>query len=170
MKNAVCLIVILGSLSFAAVAAELYKWVDENGVIHYSQMPPENALTEEVEVQEQYPDAEPPPGESIYGEVIEQQKTRRDLEQQREAAEKLKRETHDAEKSRGSQNCSQAIHYLQTLQKQCPVFYDGVGILRAACLRPGYYSYEGERTYVEDDERQKMIVFYSGIVEKCKNQ
>jgi ATPase subunit of ABC transporter with duplicated ATPase domains len=162
--------VILGSLSFSAMAAELYKWVDENGVVHYSQTPPENAQTEEVEVQEQYPDTGPPAGASVYTELIEQQKKRRELEQQREAEEKANQDTRELEAARTVQDCARAIHALDTLRKQCPVFYDGAGFLRAACPRQAYSYYEGERTYVEDAERQELIAFYSAVVEKCGNE
>ena len=50
MKRVACLLAIFGGLSFSAMGTELYKWVDENGVVHYSQMPPENTQTAEVEV------------------------------------------------------------------------------------------------------------------------
>lgn len=170
MKRAACLLAILGGLSFTAMGAELYKWVDENGVVHYSQVPPENTQPAEVEVQETYPEAEAPSGESVYTEVIEQQKTRRELEKQKESFEKLERDALAEDEAQDTQNCARAIHSLDTLQKQCPVFYDGVGILRAACLRQAYYYYEGERTYVEDEERQELITFYSNVVQKCKEQ
>ncbi len=164
-----CFLAVLGSLSFSAMAAELYKWVDENGVVHYSQTPPENAQTSEVEVQQQYPESASPRGESVYSDVIEQQKSRRELEQQREADEELNRKAREQEAASDSQNCARAIHSLNTLRKQCPVFYDGAGFLRAACPRQAYVYYEGERTYVEDAERQELVTFYSAVVEKCRN-
>ena len=164
-----CFLAVLGSLGFSAMAAELYKWVDENGVVHYSQTPPENAQTSGVDVQEQYPEAALPAGESVYSDVIEQQKTRRQLEQQREAEEKANRDAREMEAARGTQDCARAIHALDTLRKQCPVFYDSAGFLRAACPRQAYFYYEGERTYVEDAERQQLITFYSGVVEKCRD-
>lgn len=168
MIKCACFLALLGSLGFSAMAAELYKWVDENGVVHYSQMPPENTQTSEVEVQEQYPEAASPRGESVYSDVIEQQKSRRELEQQRKADEELNRDAREQEAASDSRNCARAIHSLDTLQKQCPVFYDGAGFLRAACPRHGYVYYEGERTYVEDAERQELITFYSAVVEKCR--
>lgn len=170
MKRVACLLAIFGGLSFSAMGTELYKWVDENGVVHYSQMPPENTQPAEVEVQETYPDAEAPPGESVYTEVIEQQKARREIERQKESFEKLERDAIAEDEARDTQNCARAMNSLNTLQKQCPVFYDGVGILRAACLRAGYYFYEGERTYVEDEERQELIDFYANVVKKCEGQ
>lgn len=168
MIRVFCFLAVLGSLGFSAMAAELYKWVDENGVVHYSQTPPENTQTSEVEVQEQYPEAASPRGESVYSDVIEQQKKRRELEQQRKADEALQRDARELEAAGDSQDCARAIHALDTLQKQCPVFYDGAGFLRAACPRHGYVYYEGERTYVEDAERQELIAFYSAVVEKCR--
>lgn len=170
MKRIACLLALLGGLSFAAMGTELYKWVDENGVVHYSQMPPENTQPAEVEVQETYPDAQAPQADNVYAEVIEQQQARRELEQQKETSEKLEREAREEDETRDTQNCARAIHSLDTLQKQCPVFYDGAGFLRAACPRQGYIYYEGERTYIEDEERQKLITFYSDVVQRCKGQ
>lgn len=169
MIKSVCFLALLGSLGLSAMAAELYKWVDENGVVHYSQTPPQNSQTSEVEVQEQYPEAALPRGESVYSDVIEQQKKRRELEQQREAEDALNRDAREQEAASDTQDCARAIHSLDTLRQQCPVFYDGAGFLRAACPRHGYLYYEGERTYVEDAERQELIAFYSAVVEKCKD-
>ncbi len=44
MKNLVLTILLMASLSTWAVAQDVYKWVDENGEVHYSQtLPPERA-------------------------------------------------------------------------------------------------------------------------------
>lgn len=168
MKSAVSLLILLGGLSFAAVGAELYKWVDENGVVHYSQTPPEGHQTSEVEVKEEYSRDPSPAGESVYAETIEQQKARRELERQQKEFERLEREAVENDEAMNTANCTRAMRDLDTLQKQCPVFYDGAGIMRAQCPRSGYYYYEGERTYVEDEKRQELILFYTSVIEKCK--
>lgn len=53
--------------------------VDENGVVHFTDKPPQAQPSTEIEVQDDY--------------------------------------------HSGEGNCSRVIHYLNTLKRQCPVFY-----------------------------------------------
>jgi hypothetical protein len=46
----------------AAAATKMYKWVDENGVVHYSATPAEETKTEEVQIR-------PGPGAGAPGEI-----------------------------------------------------------------------------------------------------
>jgi hypothetical protein len=98
--------------------------------------------------------------------VIEQQRARRELRAKQQEQEAIERKAKQEKESTSEANCSRAIHYLNTLKRQCPVFYDGAGILRAQC--PGYYyAYEGDRTYIEDDERAELIEHYGRLVSEC---
>ena len=46
------LIAALGSLATDAMAAEeIYRWVDENGAVHFGDRPPENAAAEQISIQ-----------------------------------------------------------------------------------------------------------------------
>ena len=158
-------IMLLLFVSFGLDAAEVYKWVDENGVIHYSDHPPQTEQFSEIDVPEGQ--AEETPGEGVYSETVEEARIRREL-RAREKEQALKeRKAEEEKKATSSATCARAIHYLNTLKRQCPVFYDGAGILRAQC--PGWYSfYEGERTYIDDKEREKLIEHYQKTVDQCK--
>jgi hypothetical protein len=169
VKRLVPLAVFLCLASISPALAELYKWVDEDGVVHYSQTPPENRQAAEVEVREDYPDASQPAGENVYADVIAQQAARKAEREKQAEFDRLERDAAAADEAADVRNCAVAVSHLNTLQKQCPVFYDGVGILRAACLNEGYYYYEGERTYIEDEERKELIAFYSDVARKCED-
>ena len=166
MRKSIRSVILLCLLSFTVGASELYKWVDENGVIHFTDTPPPDQQSIEVEVQEFYPEDNADQGEDVYSEVIEQQRTRREARERQQEKEASERKAEQELEAKSEKNCAQAIHYLNSLKKQCPVFYDGAGILRAQC--PGYYyAYEGDRSYIDDDEREKLIKYYTRLVSEC---
>ena len=164
MKGKLWMLTLGCVFSIALGGSELYKWVDENGVVHYTDKPPQDQQSIEVmDVQD-----ETKQGESVYNKVIEQQRTRREYKAQQREQEAVERKAKQAEKSEIQVDCSRAIHYLNILKKQCRVFYDGAGILRDQC--PGYYfAYEGQRSYIDDNERQELIEHYSRIVGDCSD-
>ena len=160
-------VIMLCLLSLTLGGSEIYKWVDENGVVHFTDKPPQNQQSIEVQAQDEYPQVESTPGESVYGDVIEQQRARRELRAKQQEQEAIERKANQEQEATSEANCARAIHYLNTLRRQCPVFYDGAGILRAQC--PGYYyAYEGDRTYIEDDERAELIEHYERLVSECR--
>jgi hypothetical protein len=166
MKKSYWPVILLCSIAFIIGGAEVYKWVDENGVVHFTDKPPRAQPSTEVEVQDDDHTGEAIPGESVYRNLIEQQSARRELRAQQKEQDVTERKARQAEQSKSVANCSRAIHYLNTLKRQCPIFYDGAGILRAQC--PGYFYsfYEGDRTYIEDNEREELIEHYSRIVSR----
>jgi hypothetical protein len=73
MKKSFWPVILLCSIAFSIGGAEVYKWVDENGVAHFTDKPPQTQPSTEVEVQDDYHAGEAIPGESVYRDVIEQQ-------------------------------------------------------------------------------------------------
>lgn len=166
MKKSIWPVFLLSFVAFTLGGSELYKWVDEDGVVHFSDQPPQDRQSMVLDVEEFDQTADSTQKESVYSEVIRQQQARRELRAKQKEREAQEKNAEQEEIARSDANCARAIHYLNTLQRQCPVFYDGAGIMRAQC--PGYYySFEGDRTYIEDDEREELIEHYSSIVENC---
>ncbi len=154
---------LLAVLVCTAQAEELYKWVDENGVVHYSTQPPEDRGATAIELDGSKPES----GDNVYSEAIEAQKQRNEARALEREQDRLTREEKRQSQLISDENCGRAIHYMAILRKQCPVFYDGAGFLRDQC--PGiYYAYAGERSYIDDDERQRLIDHYSEIVDMCR--
>ena len=154
------------ALTLVAEAGDLYKWVDENGVVHYSQTPPPDTESSAIEVQEYYV-APPTAGDSVYADAIEQQAARKEERLRLKEEQKAEREAREREEATSREACARAIHYLSVLDKQCPVFYDAAGILRAQCP-PYYYAVEGERSYIDDNERQELVRYYLKRVFECR--
>ena len=55
LKNFFILVIFLGLLPLATQAA-IYKWVDEDGKVHYSQQKPQNIKTEKIKVNTRTPE------------------------------------------------------------------------------------------------------------------
>jgi hypothetical protein len=164
---------VLAFLSFApSVCAEVYKWVDENGVVHYTERPPERDVqSQELAVQTtpgtRALDAETAEPERVtpwYEQWLVEQRERRLTEKQaREAASEDK----GREQAQMLEKCVQARQRLKVLETPCRVFFDGRGVLRNWCRYETTYAYPGEFRFLEDDERQNMIRHYLKQAEEC---
>jgi len=51
MKKACLLLVALAAIGTTSAHAEVYKWIDEDGNVHFTDTPPPNQETEEVRIQ-----------------------------------------------------------------------------------------------------------------------
>ena len=152
--------------------ADVYKWVDENGVVHFSDSPPESTKSESIEPQKlELPSPaetqSAPDGEGVYDRAIEDTRAWLEKHNENRARTREEREAREKAELTSAENCAKAIHRLNILKKQCPVFYDSAGYLRDQC--PGiYYSYAGERTYIDDKERAELVAHYEKIVAMCR--
>lgn len=156
-------IALLAGLVCLAQAEELYKWVDENGVVHYDTRAPEGESVTSLELER----SSPASSDNVYSEVIEAQQQRNEARALEREQSRLDREDERESKLLSDKSCARAIHYMSILQKPCPVFYDGAGFLRDQC--PGiYYAYAGERSYIDDDERKRLLDHYLEIVVLCR--
>ena len=153
---------LLLTLSVMAAGPEIYKWVDEEGNVHYSDSPPENVESERVEV-----DVAPPVGDGSAKRLLEQaEQTRERLASERQA----RASADEAEASRraaDSQRCVFARQQLISLQQNLPVYRDETGKLRTLSE---YDVYEGEREYLDDDERRlEMVRVQKDIERYCEH-
>ena len=176
MRKTIVTAMLLLSLVGHLWAGEIHKWVDEHGIVHYSDKPPQDIQTAEIVIPEagraQQGDAEvapqsdaPIPAESAwYDQWLEQQRERKATEglqwQQESAARR-------AAASERLSHCSAARQRLELLRRQCPVFYDGQGVLRVICPNQAVVAYAGEHRYIDDAERAAMIREDEAILEAC---
>ena len=161
MKRHQWLVGLFLASSFGLTAAQVYKWVDENGVVHFSDKPPEHQQSSEVDM----PIAETP-GEEAEADVsaqawLEQQRAEREAEKQQ------RKEQQRITEADSSQQCRIARRMLGLLEIQCPAFYDGQGILRVHCPNQPVVAYEGERRYIEDADRAASIAHYKEQLKEC---
>lgn len=125
--------------------AQIYKWVDENGQVHFTDSPPPNR-GERVEVDVQAPPAEPDEGELRRLELIRQAELRRAHEET--MAAKTDREVQ--EPARRLAACDQARISWYALSQRMPVYWTEDGTLRPHWTND---TYRGERRYVADADR-----------------
>jgi len=166
-------------LSLAALllcGAELYKWVDENGVVHYSETPPQDRAAATIELapapapsttadDSTGRDATQAAEAAWYEQWLAEQRERKRLEKQRLEEKSLSRaeeETHWLEQ------CATARRRLEILETACPVFFDGQGVLRVKCPHETVWVHKGELRYLSDDERATMLRHYRQQLEDCK--
>ena len=147
-------LIIAALLLQAPVFAEIYKWTDTSGEVHYTQTPPPSGVASQI-IQ-----GAPPPAESEATIRQEQQKLQEQLDAMEER--RAKREEEEAiEKQRqelskiNEKNCITAKNNLAKLQQG--------GIKR-------YLTPEGEVIRLTDEDRQRRISEAQKQVEQyCSN-
>lgn len=118
-----------------SVAAQVYKWVDEKGVTHYSESPPEQAKDRAKKIDTK--SASGPAGGSP-----KTAKSASDLElefRQRQTQRDQQARKDAQQNERQQANCADARRQLATLNEQIALFRRNE---------------RGERVYLEDSERQ----------------
>ena len=150
------------------VQAEICKWVDEDGVTHFSKYCPDDVDGDKIVVEEG-------PTQQQSHDVKRNAQQLYDKRSQRREAEEIKsdQQARDArqaraEASRRESNCRKAGRSLKVLTTQRPVFYDNRNTLHHD--REGFaYTYEGPRRYLEDEERAQLIQQWTNTqLENCE--
>ncbi|HSO05902.1 MAG TPA: DUF4124 domain-containing protein [Pelomicrobium sp.] len=147
MRHAI-LAVILACLTLPA-GAELYKWVDSQGKVHYSDRPPPNAAQKSttmkgaVSAPAPAATASPAPQKTIKEQELEYRQRKAE---EAEAAAKAQKEA-----DMRAQNCRNARGNLNT-------YTEGGRVVR--------FNAQGEREYVGDEERVREIERWQREVER----
>ncbi len=138
LRDNLKLSLIILSVTFAGIAsADIYKWVDDQGQVHYSQQAPESAPAEFIKT---------PPPPSV--DPAQAQKEIDALIAQQKAAEQDKQQAKQLAEQRAAQEAA--------LEKQCQ---DAKDALTAYQNHPGgrFYDEDGDLQRIKEDERQKKI-------------
>ena len=123
-------------LPLAAGAQGLYKWVDEKGVVHYSDQPPAGKSGQKLNVAPQPPleNKEPQRSRSWQEQLQDSNERRYQEEKQQKAQQQKAREA--------EQKCQRARNALDSLKRERPLYR---------------VDKQGERSYMEDEERRRLI-------------
>ena len=135
--------VMLAALSLFSMTAqaELHKWVDEAGNVHYSDtIPPEVRKTQAVSNVTGKGQADAPAQYSPKSVAEREAELKKSRQEKTEAAEKQTKK--DAEAETKKHNCAVAQQNLRTLE-------EGARIVT--------YDANGERTYLDDDAREQRL-------------
>ena len=145
MKKVILIICIMAIAGISLGA--IYRWVDEEGRVHYSDKPTDKHKTKEVDVE---------PGPSP--EEIDKARERAEKLKQRSLEEPAKESVDQSENENRlaqEQYCLEARQQLAVLQEMhLPVYSDGQGKFRAKWK---YDTYQGKREYLDDAMRASAI-------------
>ena len=166
MSKILKLAVIAILLSFLAPeTAGICKWVDENGVVHYAETCPEDAKTSEVHIHA------PPSQEQIEAttrrseESLRTTKARSEQKKLEKEQKALTRKTREESTDIMTGKCAEARWNLAILQKPLPVYFDEDNLLHFnRSLHDSWYG--GQRTYLDDQQRQTEIMHYTRVEEQ----
>ncbi|HXF80615.1 MAG TPA: DUF4124 domain-containing protein [Usitatibacter sp.] len=128
----------LVALSFAAAAQQMYKWVDEKGVTHYTDSPPTSGNAQKIDIRATPPSAPVAPPQTF---KEKEEKTRGERVQKSQEAQKAEADEARA-KALKKGRCIEARRQLQLLAIQRPLFSTNE---------------KGEKVYLEDKDRQSEI-------------
>ena len=158
-------IILLLSVALIAIAsAEVYKWVDEEGRVHYSDKPTDTHKSKEVDI-------EPGPSPEKIEKAREQAEKQKQRVHEKTVADQLEKEKRLAEKEKRlaqEQYCLEARKQLAILQEMhLPVYLDEQGKFRA---KWAYDTYQGKREYLDDAMRASATEqAREKVVANCKH-
>ncbi len=132
--------------------AEIYRWVDEEGIVHYSDNPPQEAESERMQLPTT-PDPKGDPSEALRRRLEQAEKATERRSEERQAASAAKEGERAAQVAR-DQRCLETRKQLISLQQRLPVYRDEEGTFRTLSV---YDAYEGEREYLDDATRALEI-------------
>ncbi len=122
-------------LPLAAGAQGLYKWVDDKGIVHYSDKPPAGKSGQKLNVAPPPMDSQAPPRNRSWQEQLQDSNERRYQEEKQQQAQQQK--AREAE-----EKCRRARYALDSLKQERPLYR---------------VDKEGGRNYMEDEERRRLI-------------
>ena len=145
------------SMAFALISmlstnafADIYKWIDEDGKVHYGDEPPQQVEDKRLEIETAVSPARAKEAESQQrrlGKAVEESDRRSEARRARSAAEQAGKQERLAQK----QACLEARKQLAVLQElRLPTYRDAEGKFRAQWIGDVY---RGKRDYLDDDVR-----------------
>jgi hypothetical protein len=165
MKRTGKLLLVLGISLSAVAATPVYKWVDPDGVVHYLETPPENVACETLGVEDPLSEEQIAVARGIYEQVITDLAARRAAHIRARQEQRMSREQREMVSDYLADKCVKALRHLMVLGIERPVYYDDAGEIH--CERSMHSSwYEGERRYLNDDERSVLELIWSDQVLK----
>lgn len=136
------LFVLLSLALSSAVAAEMYRWVDSQGRVHYSDEPPPAGAKSSKTVTPPPPSSYAPSGEGVKAKTWQEKDMEFRQRQSAQAEAQAKKEKEEADAKQKKQNCENARKSLQALESG---------------QRVSVPNEKGEQQLMDDAARQKAI-------------
>ena len=141
MNRSACLLLVIAASAMPAVA-QVYKWVDEKGVTHYSETPPPDKKASKVDTGPANAPVAPTPD----WKQKELESKQRGLQQKQSDEAAARQQAQDENERRN--RCLSAQRNLRVYEAQIPVYR---------------VNERGEKVYMEDSER-------AGAMERARQQ
>ncbi len=148
------LLVLLGLTILAGAApAEIYKWVDAQGKVHYSDSPPPGDAANPVELPPQPSEESLERGREEIARRLQYQRDDSAARREQKANQQQERQEQERAAAERQVRCAFAKNQLQVLQMQAPVFTENEA---------------GEREYADDAYRaSEQARFTQEIAQFC---
>jgi len=153
------MVVLACAVPIGLCASEIYRWVDENGVVHYTDTAPEDQTTTEIEISEPPTAAERKEAEAIYRQAIEQSRQRQLSEQDAPASAESARQEKNTVITPGRIRCYEAYLAIQDLESRGDVYKDEAGRIHSWNSLHSFW-YESYRKRLNDSEKRDHITKY----------
>jgi len=112
--------VVIATLQFVAKDAmageEIYRWVDENGVVHFGDQAPANTAVDEIVIQQSVSPMTPPPSESAPANADQPSAPQPSIAQQQRNERAKKREEMEERKKEIAEGCKQRRELVAKLE------------------------------------------------------
>ncbi len=149
-RRAIVAISTLAIVLSAALFADMYKWVDEEGQTHYGDKPPAGTKSETLRP--------PPPVSSEEAakqrERLEQAEREMEARMDERRSKAAVKKAEKLERASIREQCLALRRELDVLDSGHPVYRDEKGSFRVQWLNDPY---RGERRYLDEDERSEEI-------------
>lgn len=133
------------ALCAAPAAAQMYKWVDEKGVTHYSEKPPPGRKAQQMQsapAAPSAPAASPAEAASTWSDK-ERDFKRRSIERDQDEQKKRKKESDERQRvAMRREQCMEAQGDIAALNEQRPIYW---------------INEKGEREYLKDGDRPEAM-------------
>lgn len=137
-------------LVLVAAFAQVYKWVDEEGVVHYGDSPPEDVESEAIQLEVRQSER----ADATVSELVERAEERAKRRAEAKQEESVAAEAQAQQRLDRQKRCKYSRKQLISLQQKLPVYRDEEGTFRTLSQ---YDVYEGKREYLDDAARQAEI-------------
>ncbi len=118
--------------------AQVYKWVDENGTVHFSDLPPPGDPAEQVELARQPSEQSLQQAREDAARRLQNQRADSDARRETEESRRLEKEEGEQQAAEMQIRCTYVRPQLEVVQMQRPVYRENDA---------------GEREYADDDYR-----------------
>ena len=147
--------------------ADVFKWIDDAGNVHYGDSPPEASGSERMELRVDVPDASDE-AELRRLRALQQADEAAKARLQQRITKKNERENSKRQIDLAEERCMELRRQLDILKYQMPAYRDENGKYRVK-WEEDYY--DGRREYVDDATRERLIKqMRSQIVSQCAHQ